>query len=161
MTANAARFIDGLGLASVDVLGHSMGGEMAQMVALERPDLVHRHVLVGTGPRAERVWANSRRTQRRCSQDVPQSVRTCGYPSCSRLGASSSGRAFFSRGRSRRIHIQHLVSGLWMNSPILFVAENDIFSSRRIVLTSPWPESLLAFERDVAAPAREGPGDRR
>ena len=30
--------------------------------------------------------------------------------------------------------------------PILF-AENDSFSSRRIVLTSPWPESLLAFER--------------
>lgn len=51
MAADAARFIDGLGLATVDLLGHSMGGEVAQLIALDRPDLVRRVVLVGTGPR--------------------------------------------------------------------------------------------------------------
>jgi pimeloyl-ACP methyl ester carboxylesterase len=51
MAAGAASFIDGLGLRSVDILGHSMGGEIAQLIALERPDLVRRLVLVGTGPR--------------------------------------------------------------------------------------------------------------
>jgi pimeloyl-ACP methyl ester carboxylesterase len=30
MAADAASFIDGLGLTSVDILGHSMGGEIAQ-----------------------------------------------------------------------------------------------------------------------------------
>ena len=80
MAADTARFIHGLGLASVDVLGHSMGGEMAQMLTLEHPDLVRRLVLVGTGPREERAWANSRRTQRPCSRDWPRSVKTCGYP---------------------------------------------------------------------------------
>jgi pimeloyl-ACP methyl ester carboxylesterase len=51
MAADAAGFIDGLGLATVDLLGHSMGGEVAQLIALDRPDLVRRLVLVGTGPR--------------------------------------------------------------------------------------------------------------
>jgi pimeloyl-ACP methyl ester carboxylesterase len=51
IAAGAASFIDGLGLSTVDILGHSMGGEVAQLVALDRPDLVRRLVLVGTGPR--------------------------------------------------------------------------------------------------------------
>jgi pimeloyl-ACP methyl ester carboxylesterase len=51
MAADAASFIDGLGLTSVDILGHSMGGEIAQLIALDRSDLVRRLVLVGTGPR--------------------------------------------------------------------------------------------------------------
>jgi pimeloyl-ACP methyl ester carboxylesterase len=51
MAADAARFIDGLGLATIDILGHSMGGEVAQLIAAANPDLVRRLVLVGTGPR--------------------------------------------------------------------------------------------------------------
>jgi pimeloyl-ACP methyl ester carboxylesterase len=51
MAADALRFIDGLGLTAADLLGHSMGGETAQLIALNRPDLVRRLVLVGTGPR--------------------------------------------------------------------------------------------------------------
>jgi pimeloyl-ACP methyl ester carboxylesterase len=51
MAAGAASFIDGLGLRAVDVLAHSMGGEVGQLLALDRPDLVRRLVLVGTGPR--------------------------------------------------------------------------------------------------------------
>jgi pimeloyl-ACP methyl ester carboxylesterase len=51
MAADAARFIEGLGLSTVDILGHSMGGEVAQLIAAANPDLVRRLVLVGTGPR--------------------------------------------------------------------------------------------------------------
>src|ERR1700745_155643 len=47
MAADAAGFIDGLGLRSVDILGHSMGGEIAQLIALDRPDLVRRLALLG------------------------------------------------------------------------------------------------------------------
>jgi pimeloyl-ACP methyl ester carboxylesterase len=51
MATDAATFIDALGLKTVDLLGHSMGGLVAQQVAIQRPDLARRLVLVGTGPR--------------------------------------------------------------------------------------------------------------
>jgi pimeloyl-ACP methyl ester carboxylesterase len=51
MAADAVRFIDGLGLTTIDLLGHSMGGETAQLITVTRPDLVRRLILVGTGPR--------------------------------------------------------------------------------------------------------------
>jgi pimeloyl-ACP methyl ester carboxylesterase len=52
MGANAVAFIKALGLAKVDVLGFSIGGFVAQEIALQAPDLVRRLVLVGTGPRS-------------------------------------------------------------------------------------------------------------
>src|SRR3981189_792294 len=52
MGANAIAFIKALGLKKVDVLGFSIGGFVAQEIALQAPDLVRRLVLVGTGPRS-------------------------------------------------------------------------------------------------------------
>jgi pimeloyl-ACP methyl ester carboxylesterase len=49
--ANAIAFIQALGLASVDVLGFSIGGFVGQEIALQAPDIVRRLILVGTGPR--------------------------------------------------------------------------------------------------------------
>jgi pimeloyl-ACP methyl ester carboxylesterase len=51
MGANAVAFIKALGLTKVDVLGFSIGGFVAQEIALQAHDLVKRLVLVGTGPR--------------------------------------------------------------------------------------------------------------
>jgi pimeloyl-ACP methyl ester carboxylesterase len=51
MAANAVAFIKALRLTKVDVLGFSIGGFVAQEIALQAPDLVRRLVLVGTGPR--------------------------------------------------------------------------------------------------------------
>ncbi|HEY1665752.1 MAG TPA: alpha/beta hydrolase [Trebonia sp.] len=51
MAADAMTFTGALGLNTVDLVGHSMGGLVAQEVAIARPDLVRRLVLVGTGPR--------------------------------------------------------------------------------------------------------------
>src|SRR5229473_4547473 len=51
MGANAVAFIKALRLTKVDVFGFSIGGFVAQEIALQAPDLVRRLVLVGTGPR--------------------------------------------------------------------------------------------------------------
>jgi len=51
MGTDAIAFIRTLGLKKVHLLGFSLGGGVAQMVALQAPDLVRRMILAGTGPR--------------------------------------------------------------------------------------------------------------
>jgi pimeloyl-ACP methyl ester carboxylesterase len=48
---DAEAFIDALGLSKVDLFGFSMGSFAAQQVAVDRPELVNRIILVGSGPR--------------------------------------------------------------------------------------------------------------
>jgi pimeloyl-ACP methyl ester carboxylesterase len=63
----AANFVAALGLSEVDVLGHSIGGYIAQTLALRHPNAVRRLILAGTGPRGGepstdpkvRDWADS------------------------------------------------------------------------------------------------------
>jgi pimeloyl-ACP methyl ester carboxylesterase len=51
MGRDAVAFIRAMGLEQVDLLGFSLGGGVAQMVALQAPELVRRIILAGTGPR--------------------------------------------------------------------------------------------------------------
>jgi pimeloyl-ACP methyl ester carboxylesterase len=51
MARDIVAFCDALGLKSIDLLGFSLGGFVAQDVALIRPDLVRRLVLAATAPR--------------------------------------------------------------------------------------------------------------
>ncbi|EON32630.1 alpha/beta hydrolase [Gordonia terrae C-6] len=50
MAADAVAFIDAMGLAKVDLLGFSLGGFLAQVIAAQRPELVRKIILAGTGP---------------------------------------------------------------------------------------------------------------
>ena len=51
MADHAAEFITELRLSRVDILGFSIGGYIAQALALRHPAMIRRLVLVGTGPR--------------------------------------------------------------------------------------------------------------
>ena len=51
MAEHALAFLDGLALPSCDVLGFSLGGMVAQEMALVRPSVFRRMILVGTAPR--------------------------------------------------------------------------------------------------------------
>ena len=50
MATHLLAFVDALGLSRMDLLGFSLGGMVAQEVALERPSLVRKMLLVGTAP---------------------------------------------------------------------------------------------------------------
>lgn len=58
MGANAIAFIRALGLQQVDVLGISIGGFVAQEIALQGGDLVRKIILVGTGHRGQDMTAS-------------------------------------------------------------------------------------------------------
>jgi pimeloyl-ACP methyl ester carboxylesterase len=58
MGANAVAFIRALGFDQVDVLGISIGGFVAQEIALQGGDLVRRVILVGTGHRGNDMTAS-------------------------------------------------------------------------------------------------------
>jgi pimeloyl-ACP methyl ester carboxylesterase len=50
MAAHALAFVDALGITQVELLGYSLGGMVAQQIALDRPSLVRKMLLVATAP---------------------------------------------------------------------------------------------------------------
>jgi pimeloyl-ACP methyl ester carboxylesterase len=50
MANDAVIFIRALGFEQVDILGFSLGGMIAQVIALQEPQLVRTLILAGTGP---------------------------------------------------------------------------------------------------------------
>ena len=51
MTLHCVAFCRALGLKSIHVVGFSLGGMIAQQMALDHPELVQRLILLGTAPR--------------------------------------------------------------------------------------------------------------
>jgi pimeloyl-ACP methyl ester carboxylesterase len=96
MARDAITFIDALGPTTIDIVGHSMGGLVAQEVALARPDLVRRLVLVGTGPRggegigALPAWVAELFTRRYQPGASPSSWSTAATTSSSRRSTPTS-----------------------------------------------------------------------
>jgi len=50
MAEHFLAFVEALGITQVDLLGFSLGGMVAQVVAMERPSLVRKMLLVATAP---------------------------------------------------------------------------------------------------------------
>ncbi len=50
MASDAVTFIRALGFDQVDLFGFSMGGMIAQVIALQEPQLVRKMIIAGTGP---------------------------------------------------------------------------------------------------------------
>jgi pimeloyl-ACP methyl ester carboxylesterase len=69
MARDAIAFIRALGFKQVDLLGFSLGGGVAQAVALQAPDLIRRMILAGNGAAGRRRY---RRDQQNCRHRVSQ-----------------------------------------------------------------------------------------
>jgi len=59
MAADAVAFVRALGLERIDLLGFSLGGMVAQVIAQGHPDLVRRIILAGTSPAGDAGPANA------------------------------------------------------------------------------------------------------
>ena len=55
MTRDAIKIITALGVSKCDLLGFSLGGFIAQNIAVERPDLLRKIILVGTAPQGTKA----------------------------------------------------------------------------------------------------------
>ncbi len=51
MAKHVLAFLDAMSVSRCDILGFSLGGMIAQQLALDRPSLIRRMILVGTAPR--------------------------------------------------------------------------------------------------------------
>ncbi|EPE96328.1 alpha/beta fold hydrolase [Rhizobium grahamii] len=51
MAADAETFIRGLDLTQVDLLGFSLGGMLAQVLAVQHPELIRKIIIAGAAPR--------------------------------------------------------------------------------------------------------------
>src|SRR6201987_3288213 len=100
MGANAIAFIKALGLAEVDVLGFSIGGMVAQEIALQAPDLVRRLILVGTGPRGADMATSRSAEIFAASYDSPEYLWLAVHFSPS-PSSQAAGLAFLERKLSR------------------------------------------------------------
>ncbi len=101
MGANAITFVRALGLDTVDVLGFSIGGMIAQEIALQGVDLVRRLILVGTGPRGADMAMSQSAAIFADSYDPPEHLWLKVHFSPSQA-SQAAGLAFLRRRLARR-----------------------------------------------------------
>jgi len=101
MAEDARRFISALGLTGVDLLGYSLGGFVAQKLAADYPDLVHRAVLVGTAPQGGEEHLLAVVAEARSHKDAPD-IRLPLFFTPSEA-SQASGRAFLQRASARKV----------------------------------------------------------
>jgi pimeloyl-ACP methyl ester carboxylesterase len=103
MAANAVAFIKALGLSQVDVLGFSIGGLVAQEIALQAPELVRKLILVGTAPRGGEGMATLTPEAQEIfgrTYEVPEEIWLKVHFSPSEA-SQAAGRRFLERFRAR------------------------------------------------------------
>jgi pimeloyl-ACP methyl ester carboxylesterase len=101
MARDAIAFIRALGINKTDVLGYSIGGKIAQEIAVQASDLVRKLVLVGTGPRGADMGASKAAEIFSATYDPPEHLWIAAHFSPSPAGRAA-GLAYLERKHRRR-----------------------------------------------------------
>ena len=112
MASSAATFISAISSTSVDVIALSMGGMVAQDLALGYPGLINKLILVGTGPRGGRGIKYVTRTTLFCMIKAALSRSDAKeYIFFKRNGlGQASAKDFLGRISARTLHLDKPVS---------------------------------------------------
>ena len=105
MAAHALAFMDALGLTEVDLLGYSLGGMVAQQIALNRPSVVRKMLLVGTAPEGgEDIMHMEKPELKKIADDpnLPGLQRLVKLFFTSSESSQAAGQAFVARLAERR-----------------------------------------------------------
>jgi pimeloyl-ACP methyl ester carboxylesterase len=103
MAAHVLAFADALDLKTIDVLGFSLGGMVAQEIALQRPSLVRRLVLAGTGPEGGENMSMLKPELLAILQDPDWNTRVRKLFFSPTATSQAAGRAFEKRQATRTI----------------------------------------------------------
>lgn len=113
--ADASGLLKALGLTPAHVLGHSMGGRVAQWMALDEPDLVASLVLAATGPGQ---FSDEQPVQRGIPVHTAEALTELGYERYMREHIADT---FFTDEfvESHPEVVAELVESFWANRPSL------------------------------------------
>jgi pimeloyl-ACP methyl ester carboxylesterase len=102
MAQHVIAFLEALGLTRIDLLGFSMGGFVAQQVTLDRPYLVRRLILAGTGPEGgQDMAAYPPEVATQATQEVPTEDNFLYLFFEPTPSSQAAGRAFWLRRTAR------------------------------------------------------------
>jgi pimeloyl-ACP methyl ester carboxylesterase len=103
MARHVIAFLDGLELKEIDLLGFSMGGFIAQQVTLDRPELIRRLILAGTGPQGgEGLVAYPSEVTAQATIEVPTRESFLYLFFEPTATSQAAGRAFWQRRNARK-----------------------------------------------------------
>jgi pimeloyl-ACP methyl ester carboxylesterase len=158
MAQGAIAFIEALTLTRVDLFGFSLGGFVAQAIALSRPAMVRRLILAGTGPQGAPgmgAWAHEV-AERLVVREQPggEEVLYVFYahtPSSQGAGQAALGR-IFERQEGRDIGVT-LKAKDAQYAAILSWGEPDGLVEKRLASISQ-PTLILQGDNDIMIPTQ-------
>ena len=103
MATHVIAFLDAMELKEIDLLGFSMGGFIAQQVTLDRPHLIRRLILAGTGPQGgEDMVACPPEVTAQATIEVPTEESFLYLFFEPTATSQAAGRAFWQRRNARK-----------------------------------------------------------
>ena len=171
MAHDAVAFIRALGLEQVDLLGFSMGGMIAQLIAADDPQLVRKVILAGTGPAG---GDGITRVTRLSHYDTVRGLLTLQDPKqflffTRTAEGRRAGKDFLARLKERTDHRDRAISLRSYGAQLKAIhrwgqqSPADLSVIHQPVLVANGESDRMVptgnSRRSGAAPARTGPGD--